>query len=146
MDGKDGKQRVLVKHLYQNDPEIGLNPKNSKFKQAVAITNEVIKNLDLFKEENEKKIQLGNLDELSKKELAEILKKPHHFCCLSMVQSEDSESTQARMINNTKAHVHSVETSSCLENKVPVSKIGDSHNSLMNVRLYQHGYSSHSAT
>ena len=44
-----------------------------------------------------------------------------------MVQSENSESSQARMINN-------------IETSVPT--IGDSHDSLMDFRLYEHGYSS----
>ena len=47
--------------------------------------------LNIFKEEIEKKIQLGTLEKLSKEKLAEILKKPHHFCYVSMVQSENSE-------------------------------------------------------
>ena len=46
------------------------------------------------------------------------------------------------MINNPKTSVPAVGTSFRLENKVPVSKIGDSHDSLMNFWLYAHGYTS----
>ena len=105
------------------------HPKNLNFKHAVAMTNSVIKNLkkknqlDIFKEEIEKKIRLGTMEKVSKEELGEIFNKTHHLCYVSMAQSENSESSHARMINNTKTSVSTVGTSFCLENKIPVSKI-----------------------
>ena len=74
MDDKDGKQRVMVKYIHQNNPEVTIHPKNSNFKQAMAITNSVIKNLKkknqlkIFKEDIGKNIQLGTLKKLSKEE------------------------------------------------------------------------------
>ena len=98
----------------------------------------------MLKEEIQKKIDLGTLEEVSSKELEEILAKAYHFFYLSMIRSKNSESTQERMINKTYTSVPSVGISFCLENKVPTSKIGDSHDSLMDFRLYQSwgGYSS----
>ena len=81
---------------------------------------------------------IRNIAKIKKDELEEILQKAHHFRYIS----ENSESSQARMINNTKTNVPSVGTSFCLENKVPVSKIGDSYDSLLDFRLYENGYSS----
>ena len=105
---KNDNQRIMIKYIYQNDPNIKFHPQNLNFKHAIAMTNSVIKNLkkknqlNMFKEEIEKKIQLGTLEKLIKEELAEILRKTHHFCYVSMVQSKNSETCQARMINNTK--------------------------------------------
>ena len=98
--------------------------------------------LEVFQQEIQNKIDLGTLVELSSEELEGILQSTHHFCYLSMVMSENSESTAARMINNTKTEVPGFGMSYCLENTVPSSKIGDSHGSLMDFRIYNHPYSS----
>ena len=77
--------------MYENDPESVFHPKNSNFRQALAMPNGVIKNLkrknqlNIFEEDIENKIQSGTLEKLSKEELAEIPKKPHHFCFVSLV-------------------------------------------------------------
>ena len=84
-DDKNGKQRVRVKHIYQNDPEVTFHPRNSNFKQAIDMTNNVIKHLKkkiqliMFEDEIEKKIELGTQEKLSKNEIGEILHKSHHF-------------------------------------------------------------------
>ena len=55
----------MVKFMYQNHSKVTFYPKNSNFKQAIAITNSVIKNskktnqINMFKEVIEKKIQFG---------------------------------------------------------------------------------------
>ena len=108
MGWKNDKQGILAKYIYQNDLNITFHPQNSNFKHAIAMTNSMIKNLkkknqlNMFKEDIDKKIQLGTLEKLIKEELAEILRKTHHFCYVSMVQSKNSETCQARMINNPK--------------------------------------------
>ena len=60
---------------------------------------------------------------------------------LTDVFSENSESTSTRMINNTVTSTPGG-TSFSIKNKVPVSEIGDSHESLLNFILYRYGYSS----
>ena len=116
-----------MKDNHQNDPEITFHPNNSNFQQAVMMTNNVIKQLkknnqlELFNAEIQNKICIGTLKKVEKEELKEILQKAHHFCYISLVQSENSETSQVRMINNTKTKVPSMGSSFCLANKVPVS-------------------------
>ena len=66
----------------------------------------------------------------------------HHFCYLSRAMSETSTSTDARLINNTKTSVPGKGTSYCSENQMPRSQFGDSYDSLMDFRPYEHPYSS----
>ena len=72
--------------------------------------------MQVFQEEIKKKIELGTLVEVSDQELEGIMQSTHHFYYLSMVISENSESTQTHLINNTKTVVPGVGTSFCLEN------------------------------
>ena len=75
MDCEDEKKRVMVKYIYQNDLEFTFHPRNSNFKQAIAMTSSGIKHLkkknqlNMFKDEIEKKMLLGALEKLSKDEL-----------------------------------------------------------------------------
>ena len=55
--------------------------------------------------------------------------------------NKNSESTSSRLINDTLT-ANKEGASFSLENKVPSSNIGDSFQSLVNFRLYRHGYSS----
>ena len=58
---------------------------------------------------------------------------------MQLVFSENPESTSTRMINNILTSTTNG-TSFSIENKVPVSEIGDSHESLLNFILYRYGY------
>ena len=71
----------------------------------------------------------------------ELLGGTHNFCYLSIVSNENSESASSRLINDTLT-ANREGASFSLENKVPSSNIGDSFQSLVNFRLYRHGYSS----
>ena len=112
-------------------------------KKTNAIINQLIKKdqLDEFQQEIDKKIAIGCLKEVPKDELEKLLKSTHHFCYLNMVHSENSKSTATRMINNTLTTSPNG-TSFSIENKVPSSQIGDSHDSLLNFWLYTYDYSS----
>ena len=129
VDDGNGAYRVKLAHLYQHNPHAVFAPQNSNYKQAVAMSQTVIRQLkrkiqlEVFQEEINKNIELGTLVEVSDQELVAIFQSTHHFCYLSMVMSENSESTQARIINNTKTVVPGVGTSFRLENQVPSSKL-----------------------
>ena len=71
------------------------------------------------------------LEEVPEEEVEQLLKLIHHLCYLQLVFSENSESTSTRMINNTLTSTPNG-TSFSIANKVPVSEIGDSHESLLN--------------
>ena len=144
---KDGKQRVEVEYLYRNDPHVTFKKENSNMKEAKARTDGLIRKLKStnslqdFKKEIQKKIDTGTLVKLTKEEEAEILAGTHHFSYLSMVKSETSTSTSTRLINDTLTS-NKQGASYSLENKVPTSEIGDSYGSLIDFKLYEHGYSS----
>ena len=84
--GKDGKKRVMVKYIYQNDLEVTFHPRNSNFKHAIAMTNNAIMHLkmknqlNVFKDKIGKKIEMGKLEKFNMDELEEVLQKPHRFC------------------------------------------------------------------
>ena len=107
------------------------------------IINRLIKKgqLNQFQDEINKKINIGCLEQVPEAEIGALLKRVHRFCYLQLVFSESSESTSTRMINNTLTGTPGG-TSFSIENKVPVSEIGDSHESLLNFLLYRFGYSS----
>ena len=107
------------------------------------IINRLIKKeqLEQFQAEIQKKIDIGCLEQVPETEIEDLLKRTHHFCYLQLVFSESSESTSTRMINNMLTTTPNG-TSFSIENKVPVSEIGDSHESLLNFLLYRFGYSS----
>ena len=138
---------MRVKYIYRNPPEETFAPENSNMKTAFSRTNMIIDRLmkkgqmEQFQEEIQKKIDIGCLEEVPEQELENLLKTVHHFCYLQLVFSENSESTSTRMINNTLTSTPGG-TSFSIENKVPVSEIGDSHESLLNFILYRYGYSS----
>ena len=97
------------------------------------IINRLIKKgqLDQFQDEINKKINIGCLEQVPEAEIGALLKRVNHFCYLQLVFSESSESTSTRMINNTLTGTPGG-TSFSIENKVPVSEIGDSHESILN--------------
>ena len=96
--------------------------------------------LDDFKKEIQKiDTGTGTLVKLSKQEEEEILKGTHHFSYLSMVKSETSTSTSTRLINDTLTS-NGKGCSYSPENKVPTLEIGVSFASLVDFRLYPHGY------
>ena len=97
--------------------------------------------MDGFKEQIASKIEIGTLKEVPKEKWKEILENTHNFCYLSIVSNENSETTGSRLINDTLTS-NKEGASFSLENKVPSSNIGDSYASLINFRLYRHGYSS----
>ena len=88
----------------------------------------------------DKKLPAGTLVKLTKEEEEEILNVTHHFSYLSLVKSETSTSTCTRLINDTLTS-NGKGSSFSLESKVPTSEIGDSFGSLVDFRLYNHGYS-----
>ena len=63
-----------------------------------------------------------------------LLKKAHHFCYFQVVFNENSDSTATRMINDTLTSTPQG-TSFSIENKVPVSEIEYSYESLLNFLL-----------
>ena len=144
---EDGKTCVRATYLYRNPPEETFSPENSNMKTATnrtdMIINRLIKKgqLDQFQDEINKKINIGCLEQVPEAEIGALLKRVNHFCYLQLVFSESSESTSTRMINNTLTGTPGG-TSFSIENKVPVSEIGDSHESLLNFLLYRFGYSS----
>ena len=97
--------------------------------------------MDGLKEQIASKREIGTLKEVPKEKWEELLKETHNFCYLSMVSNENSESTGSRLIYDTLTS-NKERASFSLENKVPSSNIGDSYSSLINFRLYRHGYSS----
>merc|ERR1711889_11673 len=139
---QDGKQRVLTKYSYRNDPHTTFAKENSNMKEAKARSDGLIKklikkgHLELFQKELQKKIDTGTLVELK-----EVLNGTHHFSYLSYVSSETSTTTSTRLINDTLTS-NGKGTSFSLENKVPTAEIGDSFASLAEFRLYRYGYSS----
>ena len=88
-----------------------------------------------FQAELDKKIEIGCLEEISGTELEKILQYTHHFCHLSLVFSENSESTSTRMINDTLTN-NSLGTGFSIENKMPVCAIGNSFESIIDWRLH----------
>jgi hypothetical protein len=135
-----GKTRVKATYLYRNPPEESFSPENSNIKAATSRTDMIINRLvkkdqlKQFQEEIDKKIDIGCLEQVPEAEIETLLKGVHHFCYLQLVFSENSESTSTRMINNTLTGTPGG-TSFSIENKVPVSEIGDSHESLLNFLL-----------
>ena len=73
-DGAGG-YRAKVTYLYQKKPEGVFAPQNSNYKQAVAMSQNMIRQLkkknqlDMFKEEIQKTIELGTLKKVSSDEL-----------------------------------------------------------------------------
>ena len=143
----DGQQRVQVEYVYRNDPHETFKPENSNINEAKARTDNLIRKLkktgelDNFIKEIEKKRDIKTLVPLTQAELNKVLRGTHHFSYLSMVKSETSTSTSTRLINDTLTS-NGKGASYSLENKVPTSQIGDSFQSLVDFRLYEHGYSS----
>ena len=143
---KEGKTTVEVKYLYRHDPHETFKPENSNLEEAKRRTDSLIRKLkkegkmDGFKEQIASKREIGTLRVVPKEEWTD-LKGTHNFCYLSMVSNENSESTGSRLINDTLTS-NREGASFSLENKVPSSNIGDSYSSLINFRLYRHGYSS----
>ena len=66
----------------------------------------------------------------------------HHFCYLNFVFSENSTSTDNRMINNTLTSVPNEGKSYSQENHSPLADIGDSFVYLFDSYLYEHCFSS----
>ena len=98
---------MRAKYIYRNPPEETFAPENSNMKTAFSRTNMIIGRLmkkgqmEQFREEIQKKIDIGCLEEVPEQELENLLKTVHHFCYLQLVFSENSESTSTRMTNNT---------------------------------------------
>ena len=103
----NGKTRVKATYIYRSDPKVTFHTDDSNMNEAKARTNALIlklvkKNqLAEFQAELDKKIEIGCLAEISGTELEKILQDTHNFCYLSLVFSENSESTSTRMINDT---------------------------------------------
>ena len=75
----NGTYRVKVNYLYKHNPHVVFAPQNSNYKQAVAMSQNVIRHLkrknqlEVFQEDINKKIELGTLAEVSDDELDRIL-------------------------------------------------------------------------
>ena len=142
-----GRLECKSNKLYRHDPHETFKPENSNLEEARRRTDTLIKKLmkegkmESFKEQIASKIELGTLREVPEDEWERLLKGTHNFCYLSIVSNENSQSTSSRLINDTLTS-NREGASFSLENKVPSSNIGDSYSSLLNFRLYRHGYSS----
>ena len=143
----EGKTRVKATYIYRTDPTTTFHKDHSNIGEAKARTNALISKLQKknqlagFQAEVDKKIAIGCLKEISGEELAKVLNSTHHFCYLSQVHSETSESTSTRMINDTLTN-STAGTGFSIENKMPVCAIGNSFESIIDWRLHEHGYSS----
>ena len=78
---------------------------------------------------------------VSQVEISEVLDNVHHFCYLSMVNSEmPRPETTATLIMNDGLSSNGKRNNFSHKNKVPTNCIEDSLQSLIVFRLYLHGY------
>ena len=142
---KEGQTKVEVKYLYRHDPHETFKAENME--EAKRRTDALIRKLKKenklkeFQEQIDAKEDTGTMVEVKKERWDGLLKRTHNFCYLLVVSNENSETTGSRLSNDTLT-LNREGANFSLENKVPNSNIGDSFASLVNFRLYRHGYSS----